>query len=35
LVSIVSFQEAAWNDHQDVLVLQRRTLAGGPPIVSA
>jgi SAM-dependent methyltransferase len=34
-VSIVSFQEAAWNDHQDVLVLQRRTLAGGPPIVSA
>jgi hypothetical protein len=25
--------DAAWNEHQDVLVLQRRTLAGGPPIV--
>jgi SAM-dependent methyltransferase len=34
-VSLIGFQEAAWNGHQDVLVLQKRTLAGGPPIVLA
>jgi SAM-dependent methyltransferase len=31
-VRIVNFQEGVWNQHHDILVLQKQALTGGPPI---